>query len=1334
MAWVNVLGPCMEQVEYRLQEGAGCGVPHAGEHGHEHHEEPDGQLSYRLGGESALVWIGEGLREVGITPGTRLTPDQHGKARALMNGEDPNTGKLLMKAKHVVDPRGKLPAAPFGEALEKAAAARGTTVEALLAARPAMVKRAAQMARGIARKGEAHLVRISDLDRLAFAAGLDLADVYEPEELAYARKWRDARVRIGNRGYDLTLDVTKSVSVLIGLAGPSFAAELEDIVSAAMFETVAAVEQWVSYGQRGHQGDGQLAGQMATTGSMGWVMWHRTARPVGSAAPDPHLHAHIVIANLARGRDGKWSAIASGGRDLHRHARAADAFFKARHRRGMTERCGIAWTRDPETGAWEIAAIPVVARTLFSKRDGQVKQVLAKLGFAAGEASRQVRKVASTQSRQRKTDATKADLRADWRNQLEAAGMDATALVAACRTGAQLPVRPSPAEIAAWIWRPEGGLTSHRKEITRADVLAAVLDALPDGVANLAEAETLTDQVLELAPAVRLPDAGARHLANSARYTSTDILRAEQALLASVRRRYATGVAVLDADAVRLALDTFQVSHHLTFTGEQRAVLERILCAGHGVEAIIGVPGAGKTTLMAAARTAYESRGLVVQGAATAAVAAATLRAESGIGTDTIATWLLRIQHGPGLAGVDVLVVDEAAMVDDRQLAALLDDAERHGTKVVLLGDPKQLRAVGVGGGFAAIHRQVDGLALRHNRRQRDPLERKALELFRAGQRRQALHTWAAGGRVRTEAGADDTMARLIADWAATRRPYLTNGGPQTHDELAGLLVLAGTNEAVNRLNLAARAIRRELCELSGPDRIYRLAGGASIALAVGDHVRVRKNDYRARRGEGPVDVLNGYRGCITALDHRHGVQVEWRRTGPDGAALVREWVSPAYIAVGGLSYGTVMTVAAAQGLNSQHTLIYGLGLDPHTLYTAMSRDRQSAHLYLPRELLENDADRLRHGPTRGPADELQRALAAYATTLYGDRADHLLTPEPEPIAHQLDPTPPSRAGQTQDAELEAARAELQAAAREAHLAVERARVLQSLTNSPSGVELASDAELSQRMGQLGQHLSTTTTNADAAEKIIQRLVTEGGGHRERRLLTERANLEEQAHQIETAETAALRLQQARQAVNESRQRLAKLRRQERTIERELASLRPWQRAHRRDLTATFTDLHRQQDRLTQQLTPILAQGPALEDAARQTAAQAPPPYAWPQVRQRHAELKRTFDSALRAARERDVALAQMRAHEHRKAHAAAQQELTAIQSEIMRRIDLPPDQRDLEQLIRAEHVTSWRADARQKTGQYTHRGIDQHDPSQAYQPPHHRSGTEPHRGEGLSR
>ncbi|GAA5770781.1 hypothetical protein Aros01_07309 [Streptosporangium roseum] len=48
---------------------------------------------------------------------------------------------------------------------------------------------------------------------------------------------------------------------------------------------------------------------------------------------------------------------------------------------------------------------------------------------------------------------------------------------------------------------------------------------------------------------------------------------------------------------------------------------------------------------------------------------------------------------------------------------------------------------------------------------------------------------------------------------------------------------------------------------------------------------------------------------------------------------------------------------------------------------------------------MESDADRARHGQPRNSAEELHRALDAYAATLQGDRADHLISAEPEPIA-----------------------------------------------------------------------------------------------------------------------------------------------------------------------------------------------------------------------------------------------------------------------------------------------------------------------------------------------
>jgi tRNA(Met) C34 N-acetyltransferase TmcA len=71
-----------------------------------------------------------------------------------------------------------------------------------------------------------------------------------------------------------------------------------------------------------------------------------------------------------------------------------------------------------------------------------------------------------------------------------------------------------------------------------------------------------------------------------------------------------------------------------------------------------------------AVKQQLEDAGYTVAGASTAAVASAGLAAEAGITSRTIASWLLELEQPdrPGLAGIDVLVVDEAAMVDDRAI------------------------------------------------------------------------------------------------------------------------------------------------------------------------------------------------------------------------------------------------------------------------------------------------------------------------------------------------------------------------------------------------------------------------------------------------------------------------------------------------------------------------------------------------------------------------------------------------------------------------------------------------------------------------------------------
>ncbi|MFE3557833.1 MobF family relaxase [Streptomyces sp. NPDC059193] len=970
-----------EQVDYRLSGDCGCD------------RAEDAQVEDRLAGDSVLRWIGGGLVELGLVAGERVDA---GAARALMDGRDWRTGEQLVVRKKALDPRGKVPARGLVDAVAEAAGEAGYTVAGYLG-RPVLAQRFARAERGILRDGETHLLPLADAERLAAAAGFDLDGLYGAGVVAEARRWRGQQVDVGLRGVDITLDLPKSISAAYGLAGAGLAARIEEDWLASVTEAVRALEQWAAYGMAGHHGDGRQAERVETSGLIGWTTLHRSARPVDGSPGDPHLHVHVNIAHMAKCADGAWRTIAGGGEDLHRYAHLVNEIAEGRLRARLTERYGARFERSATTGAWELAGVDEALREAFSRRHRQV------IDLVGEGASREQQKTAARKSAEAKEDAGPGAPRQAWRTRAASVlGGEAAvdAMVAAALPGPEGsapplsagggPRMPGPAEIAALIWDAEHGLTASRKTVSHTHVMAAVAKTLPY-LLSVEQLSRLTDEVLEVGDhAVRLADSNRGHHTHRQRYTHTTVVAAEQAVIDCATAGLGRQLAQLTSEAAEMTLAAAEIAHSgddqrpFVFSAEQRAVLVRLLTAGHAVDAVVGVAGAGKTTLMRAVRTGWEAAGLRVVGASTAAVAAANLAAEAGIESRTVAAWTREIGGGGGrgLHGVGVLVVDEAAMVDDRALAALLRHAADTGTKVVAVGDPLQLRAVGIGGGFARVHRIVDGLELTENRRQRDIVERAALRDWRAGARTSALAAFAAHGRVHAEDTATEALTSMLAAWDEARTRW--TGDP--HGQVSGLLLLAARRTEVAALNAGARAALIASGELER-GRTYAVAGGGGrIRFAAGDLVHIRRNDYRSRRDASATDLLNGYRGLVLEVHERQGVLVQWRRPRPTGGCVMHEaWMSARDIAEGRLTHAYAMTISAAQGLTADITLAYGLHADSHSLYPAMSRARERSHLFLPLDELEDHPTRAALGPVGSDTERLDRAIAAYGRRLEAD-------------------------------------------------------------------------------------------------------------------------------------------------------------------------------------------------------------------------------------------------------------------------------------------------------------------------------------------------------------
>ena len=195
-------------------------------------------------------------------------------------------------------------------------------------------------------------------------------------------------------------------------------------------------------------------------------------------------------------------------------------------------------------------------------------------------------------------------------------------------------------------------------------------------------------------------------MARERAYATATVIATEQAIAAAVEIEVArTDAPSVDRVAALSAVadQERELGKHLTVG--QRAAGLAVTTSGRGTELIVGVAGAGKTTAVAAVRQAFEAEGFEVIGTSTSGQAARTLKRQAGIeASRTLASLTWRLEQGQlALSDRHVVVLDEAAMTADAGLLQVLSAASRAGAKVVLVGDHRQLGAVGPGGGFESL-------------------------------------------------------------------------------------------------------------------------------------------------------------------------------------------------------------------------------------------------------------------------------------------------------------------------------------------------------------------------------------------------------------------------------------------------------------------------------------------------------------------------------------------------------------------------------------------------------------------------------------------------------
>ncbi|WP_223565164.1 Ti-type conjugative transfer relaxase TraA [Agrobacterium tumefaciens] len=399
-----------------------------------------------------------------------------------------------------------------------------------------------------------------------------------------------------------------------------------------------------------------------------------------------------------------------------------------------------------------------------------------------------------------------------------------------------------------------------------------------------------------------------------ARYSTRAMIRLEatmarQAMWLSGKETHAVASTALQA--------TFR--RHERLSEEQKAAIERIAGPAR-IAAVVGRAGAGKTTMMKAAREAWELAGYRVVGGALAGKAAEGLSSEAGIVSRTLASWELRWNRGRDvLDDKTVFVMDEAGMVASKQMTGFVDAVVKAGAKIVLVGDPEQLQPIEAGAAFRAIVDRIGYAELETIYRQREDWMRKAsLDLAR-GNVGHALAAYQGHGRVLGSRLKSEAVENLIVDWNRDYDPAKTT------------LMLAHLRRDVGLLNTMAR---QKLVErgLVGEGHLFKTADGIR-RFDDGDQIVFLKN-------EGSLGVKNGMIGHVVEAAPDRVVAVI-------GEGDQRRQVTVEQRFYNNIDYGYATTIHKSQGATVDRVkVLASLSLDRHLTYVAMTRHREDLHLY----------------------------------------------------------------------------------------------------------------------------------------------------------------------------------------------------------------------------------------------------------------------------------------------------------------------------------------------------------------------------------------------------
>ena len=530
----------------------------------------------------------------------------------------------------------------------------------------------------------------------------DFADMCDNQNPITGKKLTSRNDTDRTVGYDFTFNASKSVSLAYSFGNETDKKEILKAFQNSVKETMTEIET----GMQARVRD-KGKNENRETGNIAYGEFtHFTTRPI-DGVPDPHLHSHCFVFNSTfDDKDKKWKA--GQFRQLNQDAPYYEAVFHSKLADKL-EKAG--YHIEKTDNGFELVGIDKKTLDKFSRRTKEIEEHAKEHNITDEKKKSQIG--AKTREAKR-VDVTPQEQEANWKNRISAEEFSQIHNLKKRSEGfTEKPKEDNAAKEAVKYsldHHLERKSVASDKEILATAIKSSVGKATPEQIKKAFDNDK---SILTAKENLRTF------------ITTKDELKEEQQLIVN---------SIESKNIFRPINENYQIKNE-QLNDQQKTAVKQALSTTNGITIITGKAGTGKTTLMKEVQQGIIESGRRIYSFAPSSEASRGVQRSEGFrNADTVAK-LIQDKNLQKELKSQVIWIDEAGMLSNRDMNKILSIAKEQKARVILSGDTKQHNSVQRGDALRTIeeHGGIKPVTVSKIQRQKNEDYKEAVKLLSNG-------------------------------------------------------------------------------------------------------------------------------------------------------------------------------------------------------------------------------------------------------------------------------------------------------------------------------------------------------------------------------------------------------------------------------------------------------------------------------------------------------------------------------------------------------------------------------------------------------------------------